>query len=212
MTNENTISTNNTSAKDIAIIARLTSKEHLHAQEIATEVENARRLSESLFYATNVDFLAQFGRRLSYLESITDWDSFETATTCDYECIDTYAARALTCTRDRSIDEIISRAYTFADERQNASFAQVLIGLCLIGIASRTIDSAEIDPDKFDPRLRSLFCMAYLIAHECACFVKYSAQYTDGQVLNARCKIDAHELTERIERLNEYLHAELTEA
>lgn len=209
MTNENTISTNNTSAKEIPIIARLTSKEHLHAQEIATEGENARRLSESLFYATNVDFLAQFGRRLSYLESIADWARFETATTCDYDCIDDYAERALTCTRDRSIDEIISRAYTFADERQNVSFAQVLIGLCLIGIASRTIDSAEIDPDKFDPRFRSLFCMAFLIAHECACFVKYSAQYTDGQTLASRCTIDAPDLAERFERLHVYLNEEL---
>ena len=36
------------------IIARLTSKEHSHALEIEKEASNARHLSESLFYATNV--------------------------------------------------------------------------------------------------------------------------------------------------------------
>lgn len=206
------ISTNTATPSETPIIARLTSKEHLHAQEIDKEAETARRLSPSLFYATNVDFLAQIGRRLRYLETIADWDRFETATTGDYDCVECYVERALTCTRDRSIDEIIAREYTFEDERQNVSYAQVLIGLCVIGIASRTIDRADIDPDKFDRRFRSLFFMAYMIAHECSCFVKYSAQYTEGETLGSRCKIDAPDLTERFARLAMYLNEELLEA
>lgn len=194
------------------IIARLTSKEHLHAAEIENEVEIARRLSDSLFYATNLDQLTQVGRRLAYLETITDWETFESATTCDYADLDHCVDRAIACTRDRSIDEIIQREYTFEDERQNASYAQTLIGLCVIGIASRTIDKADIDPEKWDLRFQSLFDLAFLIAHECACFVKYSAQYTDGQTLASRCTIDAQELTERFERLRAYLSEELDEA
>lgn len=191
------------------IIARLTSNEHLHALEIEKEVETARHLSDSLFYATNVDYLTQVGRRLAYLETITNWETFESATTCDYNDLDYCVERALACTRDRSVDEIIAREYTFEDERRNASYAQALIGLCTIGIASRTIDSAEIDPDKWDRRFQSLFKMAFMIAHECACFVKYSAQYADGQTLASRCKIDAQDLVERLERLHAYLREEL---
>ena len=191
------------------IIARLTSKEHLHALEIEKEVETARHLSESLFYATNVDYLTQVGRRIAYLETITDWETFESATTCDYNDLDYCVERALACTRDRSVDEIIAREYTFENERRNASYSQALIGLCTIGIASRTIDSAEIDPDKWDRRFQSLFKMAFMIAHECACFVKYSAQYADGQTLASRCKIDAQDLVERLERLHAYLREEL---
>lgn len=191
------------------IIARLTSNEHLHALEIEKEVETARHLSNSLFYATNVDYLTQVGRRLAYLETITNWETFESATTCDYNDLDYCVERALACTRDRSVDEIIAREYTFEDERRNASYAQALIGLCTIGIASRTIDSAEIDPDKWDRRFQSLFKMAFMIAHECACFVKYSAQYADGQTLASRCKIDAQDLVERLERLHAYLREEL---
>ena len=191
------------------IIARLTSKEHLHALEIEKESSNARHLSESLFYATNVEQLTQIGRRLAYLETITDWETFESATTCDYNDIDSCVERALACTRDRSVDEIIAREYTFEDERRNASYAQALIGLCVIGIASRTIDNAEIDPDKWDRRFQSLFKMAFMIAHECACFVKYSAQYTEGQTLSSRCNIDAQDLAERFERLHAYLRDEL---
>lgn len=205
------ISTNTATPTETPIIARLTSKEHLHAQEIEIEGEAARRLTPSLFYATNVDFLAQIGRRLRYLETITEWDRFETATTCDYDCVEGYVERALTCTRNRSIDEIIGRAYTFDDERQNVSYAQVLIGLCVIGIASRTFDRTDIDPDKFDRRFRSLFFMAYMIAHETACFVKYSAQYTDGETLGSRCKLDPADLTECFERLAMYLNEELVE-
>lgn len=206
------ISTNTSSAvAEAPIIARLTSKEHLHAQEIETEAETARRLTPSLFYATNVEFLSQFGRRLRYLESITDWARFETATTSDYDCVEGYVERALACTPDRSIDEILARVYTFEDERRNVSFAQVLIGLCIIGIASKGFERADIDPDKWDPYFRSLFFMAYMIAHETACFVKYSAQYTDGEMLGSRCKIDAADLTERIERLHAYLAEELVE-
>ena len=193
------------------IIARLTSKEHLHALEIEKEVETARHLSDSLFYATNVDQLTQVGRRLAYLETITAWETFESATTCDYNDLDYCVERALACTRERPIDEIIAREYTFEDERRNASYSQTLIGLCVIGIASRTIDNAEIDPDKWDPRFQSLFKMAFMIAHECACFVKYSAQYADGQTLASRCKIDAQDLTERFERLHAYLREELVE-
>lgn len=203
-----TLSTN-TATTLRPIIARLTSKEHLHAQEIENEVETARRLTPSLFYATNVEFLAQIGRRLRYLESITDWEIFESATTGDYDCVECYVERALACTRERSIDEIIEREYTFEDERRNVSYAQVLIGLCVIGIASRTIDRADINPDKWNRRFRGLFFMAYMIAHECACFVKYSAQYADGRTLASRCTIDAHELEERIERLHAYLKEEL---
>ena len=191
------------------IIARLTSNEHLHALEIEKEVETARHLSNSLFYATNVDYLTQVGRRLAYLETITNWETFESATTCDYNDLDYCVERALACTRDRSVDEIIAREYTFEDERRNASYAQALIGLCTIGIASRTIDDAEIDPDKWDRRFQSLFKMAFMIAHECACFVKYSAQYADGQTLASRCKIDAQDLVERLERLHAYLREEL---
>lgn len=191
------------------IIARLTSNEHLHALEIENEVEFSRRLSDSLFYVTNVEYLEQVGRRLAYLETITDWETFESATTCDYNDVEACVERALACTRERSIDEIIQREYTFDDERRNASYAQTLIGLCLIGIASRTIDNAEIDPDKWYRPFQSLFKMAFMIAHECACFVKYSAQYADGQTLASRCTIDAPDLVERFERLNMYLCEEL---
>ena len=193
------------------IIARLTSKEHLHALEIEKESSNARHLSESLFYATNLEQLTQVGRRLAYLETITAWENFESATTCDYNNLDYCVERALACTRDRSVDEIIEREYTFEDERRNAYYAQALIGLCALGIASRTIDNAEIDPDKWNQRFQSLFKMAFMIAHECACFIKYSAQYADGQTLASRCKIDAQDLTERLERLHEYLKEELAE-
>ena len=193
------------------IIARLTSKQHLHALEIEKEAESARQPSDSLFYATNLEYLTQFGRRIAYLETITDWETFESATIGDYNNLDYCVERALACTRERSIDEIIAREYTFEDERRNAYYAQALIGLCLIGIASRTIDNAEIDPDKWDRRFQSLFKMAFMIAHECACFVKYSAQYADGQTLSSRCKIDAQDLTERFERLHEYLKEELAE-
>ena len=191
------------------IIARLTSKEHLHALEIEKETEIARRLTDSLFYVTNLEQIAQVGRRLAYLETITDWETFESATTCDYCDIELCVKRALACTRKRSIDEIIEREFTFEDERRNASYAQTLIGLCLIGIASRAIDNADIDPDKWDQPFQSLFKMAFMIAHECACFVKYSAQYADGQTLASRCTIDAHELAERFERLHMYLRDEL---
>ena len=193
------------------IIARLTSNRHLHALEIEKESETARHPSDSLFYATNIEYLAQVGRRVAYLETITDWETFESATTCDYDNLDYCVERALACTRERSIDEIIAREYTFEDERRNASYAQALIGLCVIGIASRTIDNAEIDPDKWDRRFQSLFKMAFMIAHECACFVKYSAQYADGQTLASRCKIDAQDLVERFERLHMYLKEELAE-
>ena len=193
------------------IIARLTSNRHLHALEIEKEAETARQPSDSLFYATNLDYLTQFGRRVAYLETITDWETFESATTGDYDNLDYCVERALACTRERSIDEIIAREYTFEDERRNAYYAQALIGLCLIGIASRTIDNTEIDPDKWDRRFQSLFKMAFMIAHECACFIKYSAQYADGQTLSSRCKIDAQDLTERLERLHAYLREELAE-
>ena len=193
------------------IIARLTSNKHLHALEIEKEAETARQPSDSLFYATNLEYLTQVGRRIAYLETITDWETFESATTSDYDNLDYCVERALACTRERSIDEIIAREYTFEDERRNAYYAQALIGLCLIGIASRTIDNAEIDPDKWDRRFQSLFKMAFMIAHECACFIKYSAQYADGQTLASRCKIDAQDLTERLERLHMYLKEELTE-
>ena len=194
------------------IIARLTSNQHLHALEIEKEAESARQPSDSLFYATNLEYLTQVGRRIAYLETITDWETFESATIGDYNNLDYCVERALDCTRERSIDEIIARAYTFEDERRNAYYAQALIGLCLIGIASRTIDNTEIDPDKWDRRFQALFKMAFMIAHECACFVKYSAQYADGQTLSSRCKIDAQDLVERLERLHEYLKEELTEA
>ena len=193
------------------IIARLTSNRHLHALEIEKESETARHPSDSLFYATNIEYLAQVGRRVAYLETITDWETFESVTTCDYDNLDYCVERALACTRERSIDEIIAREYTFEDERRNAYYAQTLIGLCVIGIASRTIDNAEIDPDKWDRRFQSLFKMAFMIAHECACFVKYSAQYADGQTLASRCKIDAQDLVERFERLHMYLKEELIE-
>ena len=193
------------------IIARLTSNQHLHALEIEKEAESARQPSDSLFYATNLEYLTQVGRRIAYLETITDWETFESATIGDYNNLDYCVERALACTRERSIDEIIAREYTFEDERRNAYYAQALIGLCLIGIASRTIDNAEIDPDKWDRRFQSLFKMAFMIAHECACFIKYSAQYADGQTLASRCKIDAQDLTERFERLHEYLRDELAE-
>ena len=193
------------------IIARLTSNQHLHALEIEKEAESARQPSDSLFYATNLEYLTQVGRRLAYLETITDWETFESATIGDYNNLDYCVERALASTRERSIDEIIAREYTFEDERRNAYYAQALIGLCIIGIASRTIDNAEIDPDKWNRRFQSLFKMAFMIAHECACFVKYSAQYTDGQTLASRCKIDAQDLTERLERLHEYLKEELAE-
>lgn len=193
------------------IIARLTSDQHLHALEIEKESSNARHLSASLFYATNIEQLTQVGRRLAYLETITDWETFESATTCDYNDVEHCVERALVCTRERSIDEALQREYTFDDERHNASYAQALIGLCLIGIASRTIDNAEIDPDKWDRRFQSLFKMAFMIAHECACFVKYSAQYADGKTLASQCTIDAPDLTERFERLHMYLREELAE-
>ena len=194
------------------IIARLTSKEHLHALEIEKEVEISRRLSDSLFYTTNLELLEQVGRRLAYLETITDWESFESVTTFDYNDIEHCVERALVCTRECSIDEVLQREYTFEDERRNASYAQVLIGLCLIGIASRTIDRADIDPDKWSRHFQSLFKLAFMIAHECACFVKYSAQYAEGQTLASRCKIDAQDLAERFERLHAYLKEELVEA
>lgn len=193
------------------IIARLTNKEHLHALEIEKEVEIARRLTDSLFYATNLEQLKQVGRRLAYLETITDWETFERATTYDYNDAEACIERALACTRKRSIDEIIEREYTFEDERRNASYSQTLIGLCLIGIASRTIDDADIEPDKWNRRFQSLFKMAFMIAHECACFVKYSAQYAAGQTLASRCTIDAQDLAERFERLHVYLCDELAE-
>lgn len=191
------------------IIARLTSNEHLHALEIEKEVETARRLSDSLFYQTNLEQLEQVGRRLAYLETLTDWENFESVTTCDYYDVEACVKRALICTRERSIDEIIEREFTFEDERQNASYAQTLIGLCLIGIASRTIDNADIDPDKWNRRFQSLFKLAFMIAHECACFVKYSAQYADGKTLSSQCTIDAPDLVERFERLHAYLREEL---
>lgn len=193
------------------IIARLTSNEHLHSLEIEKEASNARHLSDSLFYQTNVDQLTQIGRRLAYLETITEWETFESATTCDYNDVESCVKRALICTRERSIDEVLQREYTFEDERRNASYSQILIGLCLIGIASRTIDNADIDPDKWDRRFQSLFKLAFMIAHECACFVKYSAQYADGRTLASRCTIDAKELAERLERLHAYLREELVE-
>ena len=193
------------------IIARLTSNQHLHALEIEKESSNARHMSDSLFYATNLEYLTQVGRRLAYLETITEWETFESVTTCDYNDLDYCVERALACTRERSIDEIIAREYTFEDERRNTSYAQALIGLCVLGIASRTIDNAEIDPDKWDRRFQSLFKLAFMIAHECACFIKYSAQYAEGQTLASRCKIDAQDLTERFERLHEYLKEELAE-
>ena len=193
------------------IIARLTSNQHLHALEIEKESSNARHMSDSLFYATNIEYLTQVGRRIAYLETITDWETFESATTCDYNDLDYCVERALACTRERSIDEIIEREYTFDDERRNAYYSHALIGLCAIGIASRTIDNAEIDPDKWDRRFQSLFKMAFMIAHECACFIKYSAQYAEGQTLASRCKIDAQDLVERLERLHEYLKEELAE-
>lgn len=192
------------------IIARLTSKEQLHALEIEKEASTARHLTESLFYATNLEQMTQVGRRLAYLETMTDWETFESATTCDYNDVEHCIERALACTRERSIDEIIQREYTFDDERQNASYAQALIGLCLIGIASRAIDKADLDPDKWDRRFQALFRMAFMIAHECACFVKYSAQYADGQTLASRCTIDASDLAERFERLHAYLREELS--
>ena len=193
------------------IIARLTNEKHLHALEIEKEASNARHLSDSLFYATNIEQLTQVGRRLAYLETITDWETFESVTTCDYNDLDYCVERALACTRERSIDEVLQREYTFDDELHNASFAQTLIGLCVIGIASRTIDNAEIDPDKWDRRFQSLFKIAFMIAHECTCFVKYSAQYSDGQTLASRCTIDAPDLVERFERLRAYLREELAE-
>lgn len=193
------------------IIARLTSNKHLHALEIEKEALDARHSSDSLFYQANLEQLTQVGRRLAYLETITDWETFESATTCDYCDVDHCIERALACTRERSIDEIIERAYTFEDERRNASYAQTLIGLCLIGIASRTIDNADIDPDKWHRPFQSLFKLAFMIAHECACFVKYSAQYADGQTLASRCKIDAPDLVERFERLHMYLCEELAD-
>ena len=193
------------------IIARLTNEKHLHALEIEKEASNARHFSDSLFYATNVEQLTQVGRRLAYLETITDWETFESVTTCDYNDVELCVERALACTRERSIDEVLLREYTFEDERRNASCAQILIGLCVIGIASRTIDNADIDPDKWTRPFQALFKMAFMIAHECACFVKYSAQYADGQTLASRCKIDALELAERFERLNMYLCEELAD-
>ena len=193
------------------IIARLTSNQHLHAREIQKEVDGSRFLSDSLFYVTNLELLEQVGRRLAYLETITDWESFESATTCDYYDVENCVKRALICTRNRSIDEIIEREFTFDDERRNVSYAQTLIGLCLIGIASRTIDNADINPDKWDRRFQALFKLSFMIAHECACFVKYSAQYADGQTLASQCTIDAQDLVERFERLHAYLRDELTE-
>lgn len=201
------MTTNTTTIRPI--IARLTSKEHLHALEIQNEIEISRRLTDSLFYLTNLDQLEQIGRRLAYLETITDWETFESATTCDYYDVETCVERALACTRERSIDEIIQREYTFEDERRNASYSQTLIGLCLIGIASRKIDNADIDLDKWDRRFQALFKLAFMIAHECACFVKYSAQYADGHTLASRCTIDAQDLVERFERLHAYLSEEL---
>lgn len=209
--NENTIIITSASANDTPILARLMSKDHLHAAEIAEEAEIARRLTNSLFYQTNLEYLKQVGRRLAYLETITTWEIFEDATTCDYNNAEACIERALACTRKRPIDEIIEREYTFEDERRNASYAQTLIGLCLIGIASRTIDNADIEPDKWDRRFQSLFKMAFMIAHECACFVKYSAQYANGQTLASQCTIDAQELKERFERLHMYLCEELAE-
>ena len=194
------------------IIARLTNEKHLHALEIEKESSNARHFSDSLFYATNVEYLTQVGPRIAYLETITDWETFESATTWDYNDIEHCVERALACTRERAIDEVLQREYTFDDERRNASYAQTLIGLCVIGIASRTIDNAEIDPDKWDRRFQALFKLAFMIAHECSCFVKYSAQYADGQTLASRCTIDAPELAERFERLHAYLAEELAEA
>ena len=203
----------NTNATTIRpIIARLTNEKHLHALEIEKEASNARRLSDSLFYATDIEYLTQVGRRLAYLETITDWETFECATTCDYNDLEGCVERALACTRERSIDEIIQREFTFEDERRNVSYAQTLIGLCVIGIASRTIDNAEIDPDKWTQPFQALFKLAFMIAHECACFVKYSAQYADGQTLASRCTIDAPDLVERFERLQAYLREELAEA
>ena len=193
------------------IIARLTNEKHLHALEIEKESSNARHLSDSLFYATNIEQLTQVGRRLAYLETITDWETFESVTTCDYNDLDYCVERALSCTRARGLDEVLQRDYTFDDERHNASFAQTLIGLCVIGIASRTIDTADIDPDKWKRPFQSLFKLAFMIAHECACFVKYSAQYADGQTLASRCTIDAPELAERFERLHMYLCEELAD-
>lgn len=203
------MTTNSTTVRPI--IARLTSKEHLHALEIENEVEFSRRLSDSLFYATNLEQLEQVGRRLAYLETITDWENFESVTTCDYYDVEHCVERALACTRKRSIDEIIEREYTFEDERRNACFAQTLIGLCLVGIASRTIDNADIDPDKWRRPFQSLFKLAFMIAHECACFVKYSAQYAEGRTLASRCTIDAPDLAERFERLHAYLREELAD-
>lgn len=194
------------------IIARLTNEKHLHALEIEKEASNARHLSDSLFYATNLDQLTQVGRRLAYLETITDWETFESVTTCDYNDLDYCVERALACTRARGLDEVFQREYTFEDERRNASFAQTLIGLCVIGIASRTIDETDIDPDKWNRQFESLFKIAFLIARECVCFVKYSAQYADGQTLASRCTIDAPDLAERFERLHMYLKEELVEA
>ena len=191
------------------IIARLTSKEHMHALEIENEAETARRLSESLFYSTNLELLNQVGRRLAYLETITDWESFEDATTVDYSELDYCVERALACTRSKGLDEVLQREYTFEDERRNALYAQTLIGLCVIGITSKAIDTADIDPDKWDRRFKSLFKLAFMIAHECACFVKYSAQYAEGQTLASRCTIDAPDLVERFERLHMYLKEEL---
>lgn len=193
------------------IIARLTNEKHLHALEIEKEASNARHLSDSLFYSTNVEQLTQVGRRLAYLETITDWETFESATTCDYNDLDYCVERALACTRERSIDEVLQREYTFEDERRNASYAQTLIGLCTVGIASRTIDTADIDPDKWERPFQSLFKLAFLIAHECACFIKYSAQYADGQTMASRCTIDAPDLVERFERLHAYLREELAD-
>ena len=193
------------------IIARLTSAQHLHAHEIEIEASNARHLTASLFYATNLEQLTQVGRRLAYLETITDWETFESVTTWDYNDVEACVERALACTRERSIDEVLQREYTFEDERRNASYAQILIGLCVIGIASRTIDNAEINPDKWTRPFQSLFKMAFMIAHECACFVKYSAQYADGQTLASRCTIDAPDLTERFERLHMYLSEEFAD-
>lgn len=209
--NENTIIITGASANDTPILARLMSKDHLHAAEIAEEGETARRLTNSLFYQTNLDQLEQVGRRLAYLETITTWEIFEDATTCDYNDLTACVERALTCTRNRSIDEVLDRRYTFTDERRNVYYAQTLIGLCLTGIASRTIDNADIDHYKWDRRFQSLFIMAFMIAHECACFVKYSAQYIDGRTLASRCTIDAAELKERFERLHMYLSEELAE-
>ena len=194
------------------IIARLTNEKHLHALEIEKESSNARHLSDSLFYATNVEQLTQVGRRLAYLETITDWETFESVTTCDYNDLDYCVERALACTRAKGLDEVLQREYTFEDERRNACFAQTLIGLCVIGIASRTIDNAEIEPEKWYRPFQSLFKLAFMIAHECTCFVKYSAQYSDGQTLASRCTIDAPELAERFERLNAYLCEELLDA